>query len=186
MRRELIWSAAFCFPFLHGKESAEYLQHQSQYQWSQLQESAVNAGWHQGTSHSLKASDLKTGKGEYLMLVHNPQDPSFSGELSVSTGVRPLPLALTQHRYTEMQFSLCSLRAPMEREILHTAAASISRVCRDAAGSSPTQQTYKCPGRREPPQQVGLQAWLGSKEEVILCNILNVIVENTGSFVQAY
>lgn len=79
------------------------------------------------------------------MLVHTPRDPSFSGELSVSIGVSPLPLALTQHPYTEMQFGHCSLGAPVEREILHTAPSSISRVCRDATGSSPTQQTFKCP-----------------------------------------
>lgn len=87
------------------------------------------------------------------MLHHKPQDPSFSGELSVNIGVSPLPLALKQHPYTEMQFSHCSLGASVEREILHTAASS--RVCRDAAGNSPTQQTFKCPGSREPPQQVG-------------------------------
>lgn len=90
------------------------------------------------------------------MLDHKPQDASFSGELSVNIDVSPLPLALKQHLYTEMQFGHCSLGAPVEREILHMAASSISRLHRDAAGSSPTQQTFMCPGNREPPLQVGL------------------------------
>lgn len=53
------------------------------------------------------------------MLIHKPQDPSFSGELSVSIGVSPLPLALKQNRCTEMQFGHCSLEIPVEREVLH-------------------------------------------------------------------
>lgn len=67
-----------------------------------------------------------------MILVHKPQDPSFSGELSVSIGVSPLPLSLKQHCYTEMQFGHCSLGALVERGILHRAASSTSRVCRDA------------------------------------------------------
>lgn len=97
------------------------------------------------------------------MLVHKPQDLSFSGELSVSIGVRPLSLSLKQHCYIEMLFGHCSLGALAEREILHMATSSTSRVCRDAAGSSPTQKIFKCPQSREPPWQVGFQGMTGTK-----------------------
>lgn len=77
------------------------------------------------------------------MLLHRLHALSFSGELSVGTGIRFLPLFLNSTVLLEFILGHRCLGALLEREILHAAAApSISRACRDAGGSSPAQQTF--------------------------------------------
>lgn len=98
------------------------------------------------------------------MLVHKLYGPSFSGELSVGIGISPLPLFFNSIASLKCTWGHCCLGALVEREILYTAAASfISRACRDAACSSPTEQTFMWPQSREPPWQVGLQGMIGTK-----------------------
>lgn len=79
------------------------------------------------------------------MLIHRLHELSFSGELSVGTGIRFLPLFLNSPALLECTLGHRCLGAVLEREILHAAASAISRVCRDAAGSSPAQQTFTWP-----------------------------------------
>jgi len=100
---------------------------------------------------------LKKGKGGHVMLVHKPHGPSFSGELSIGIAISTLPLFLN---------STATLRCTLGHRwpgALHSAASPISRTCRDAAASSPAQETFMRPRGREQSWQAGLQGTTRTK-----------------------